>query len=359
MYKRLRGVLGVSCLIFVILAGDVSRGQTQQAITTREISLSLKRQESNRRKSVTTRTVQLGTHKTATTEGDTIRSLLERGGVSYDGSSLSLVYDLNPTLENAGTIKKGSEIVLPMAVGGTGFQKSRAHGYLLTIDLDRRLKKALLDNHTRLDALSRELSKPNFNRNDESGNVAIRAAVKETLESLQVIKKAIQENVQPFSHDSLSQLTDETDLMIEILVGIVSNGKPITASDRAAIVKIKDDVSVKVESLSDSKGPGQTPDRQKDVRVIVKTLRNGQTVSSVRIYYIGEALFGNTKYQAKSFTTIDNPSEKNINEGDYMVWAGNAVDSSKLSQPVLVNVRKSQVTNGSFGLALYLDLAVR
>ncbi len=357
MHKGLKASLSIGTLILVIFAAGISRVEAQQRVTTRELFLSLKHKESGLTKAVSMRGVRLRTQKTLIKEGDTIRSLLELGGIKYDGSSLSLVYDLNPALESAGTIEKGSEIVLPVA-GGGAFEKNRTKGFLVAVVVDKSLKKTLVANYVRLEALHRELSKAEPSRNENSGQPAIESAIKEALASLQVIKTVIVENNQPFSHDSLSQLVDETDLMIGILVRMVGSGKPVDAGDRATIIKVYDDLTVKVESFSDSKGT-QAPDRQKDVRVIVKTLRNGQPASSVRVYYIGEALFGNAKYQPKTFTTIDNPSEKNINEGDYMVWAGKAEDSTRLSQPVLVNIRKNQLVNGARGLGLYIDIAIK
>lgn len=356
MHRRFNRLLVMSSLLLITLTcSHVSQAQAQEPITTREMSLSSKKPGVRMTKSLSGTAARLRPHKIVVTDGDTIRGLLESSGIHYDGGSLSMVYDLNPALEDAGEIKKGEEIALPFAVGGNALQRDRANGYLVAIALDKSLKKALLKNCVRLKELG-----SGFERTGSSDNLAIKPAVKEVLESLEIIKKTVQENVQPLSHDTLSQLTDETDLMIGILGELVSSGKPASDAERAAIDRIKGDLTVKVASFVSSKGPNQVPERERDVRVVVSTLRNdGRQVSSVRIFYMGEALFGNAKYSPKSFSTLDNPSEKKMGEGDYMVWAANAADSSRVSEPVLVNVRKSQIVNGKLGPAFYLDIAVK
>jgi hypothetical protein len=355
MRTRTRCFWATSVLVLLIFSLVPGQAQTRQHLKTLDISLFLKEPKSKTATAVSMRAVGFGTRKTAVKDGDTIQSLLESGGIQFDGSSLSLVYDLNPQLESARTLEIGSEIELPHVSPAT-LKRNRAAGHVVAIGLDRRLKRQLLMDHARL----KQLVKGLFGATSgQSPNDEITATLRETLEALGLIAKTIREDIQPFSRDSLSQLADETSLLMAILEKVASQRGKFTDEDRRTIARIQADLNVKIESFSDSKGPNDPPDRHKAVRVIVKTVRNGQPVSSIRIFYIGEALFNNSRYQPKSFASIDNPGEKNINQGDYMIWAAKAEDGSRISQPVLVNVRQNQVVNGFRGLGLYVDIAIK
>jgi hypothetical protein len=347
-----------SFLVVTLISGHVNRAVAQTTPTRRQMSFALATSDGKVVKLLPRKSVRVVPRKVVVQAGETIQSLLARNSIHYDGSSLSIVYDLNPTLEDAASIKEGGTIVLPFLVGGTDVRRNRRHGYFVAITVDRDLKHALLRNCDRMKTLGQHLSE----QTGDSGNAAIWPAVKEMLDSLEIIKKAVRENIQPLTHDSLSQLRDETDLMIGILKKVVAgeDAAVVYRVYKPAIDNVKKDLSVKVESFTDIKGPNQPPERQRDVRVVVNTVgSDGRPVGTVRIYYIGEALFGSSKYPPKTFTTITNPTEKNINEGDYMIWAGDPANATKLSEPVMINIRKNQVANGRSGTALYVDIAIR
>jgi len=347
-----------SFLVVTLISGHLSIAAAQTTPTRRQISFALAKPDGKVVKLLPRKSVRVVPRKVVVEAGDTIQSLLARNGIHFDGSSLSIVYDLNSTLEDAASIKEGSKIVLPFLVGGSDLRKNRRQGYVVVMTVDQDLKQALLRNGDQMKTLGQHLS-------GEAGNprkAALVIAVKEMLDSMEIIKKAVQENIQPLTHDSLSQLTDETDLMIEFLKKVAAGADPATlySAYQSTIDNVNKDLSVKIESFSEIKGPNQPPERQRDVRVVVNTTgSDGRPVGAVRIYYIGEALFGSSKYPPKTFTTIANPSEKNINEGDYMIWAGNPTNATKLSEPLMINVRKNQVTNGRSGTALYVDIAIR
>jgi hypothetical protein len=92
------------------------------------------------------------------------------------------------------------------------------------------------------------------------------------------------------------------------------------------------------------------------VRVVVTLRFDGVPESNLRVFYIGEAFYGTplAKEYLKSFDRVGSPSDRELPEGDYRIWAANDGEGRPLSA-----VGSLQVRTPSTGREMNVDLVVR
>ena len=295
----------------------------------------------------------LVTEKVRLTRIQSIPSLLRARSIVSDAESLSLVYELNPSLEQSVSIKAGSMLILPKLTGGITLQKALRSGDLVALTVDRNLKNQLRSSIDRIKELAPRVSTLEAARfqNPAARDETIRS-IESIADSLDTIRRSVILTSQiPLSKGMLDQLVADTERMKSLLEGTLVSGHQLTSAEQREIILIQQDLRLKLEVFNESRGDSLA---NQDVRVIVKTIKadNSSPVPNLRIYFIREAWY-QTAREATPFAKVTPAAEQMIQAGQYRLWALRDGDPSPVSEVLKVIVRK-----GADGGPYLVDLLI-
>jgi len=255
----------------------------------------------------------------------TIYELLKAAHIFPDVEAFALVYVINPDVRALREIKV-SQIRIPKIVGGPQLEAAFTEGFVVLLTVEREKKELFNAKVLRLKQLVESVS--NFGPEkfqDMSVHDVTIASLKTTSGILGGINQRVSQRFgRPISSEGLSQLIADVDLLSATLTNKTEATAKILKADEGKILSIEKDVRIKGRAFSEV-AAGDAPDAPPDVLVIVKTLKAGNQVPNLRIYYVPEALKDNND-DVRPFGVLSSPSNKKIPEADYCFWA--AIDPS-------------------------------
>ena len=340
-------------LIFAFLAFPMAALAQESQLAGREVTLTLLKQRAPSTTRLPEGEVKLITQKVTVRRTENIRRLLKANGIHLDANSLSLVYDLNPALDDAAAIKPGTILTLPRVTGGRALQKALSQGDLVIFTVDQKMKNELRGNIERLKELAPRVSDLDSTRfgNPEGKETTLRS-IEGILGSLDVVRKGLILSHQFLvSKELLGQLAADAELLRTLLEGAVSAGNQLGAAQQEQIQILEQDLQVKMAAFNEARGD-ELLSRQ-DVRVVVKTIKpeDGSQVPNLRIYYAREAFY--KRGEEKAFGKLSSPAEEVLPMGNYRMWARRDGNPSPVSEAIPVAVRKK--ADGNF---YYVDLTI-
>src|SRR5437870_774852 len=220
------------------------------------------------------------------TNGKTIHELLRENHIFPDVEAFSVVYGLNPEIQKLSDLDV-PQIRIPMVLGGQKLEAAFGSGFMVFVTVDKERKEQFNENVKTLTKLVQTVSDLGTERfPDSPTKESITSSLSTISAALNGInKRLIQRFGRPIPRDALDQLNAETGLLNAMLSAKTSTGARISKTDLDQIVAIDKDISVKSKAYSEI-AAGEAPARWPEVNVVVKTIRQGHQIPSLRIYYV-------------------------------------------------------------------------
>jgi hypothetical protein len=283
--------------------------------------------------------VQLLAEPAQVKDGDTIQSLLRANGILPDVEAFAVVYALNSEMQNLSPLAPSTQLRLPKAQGGAGLQAALQQDSLVALTVDQKLKRDFDENVINLMGPMVPGPSPGVKRFPRAARLA---ANDPTLRSLQKIGGSLEfmrlallrRNGPPMASEALSQLNAQADLLYSLLR---TRGE-LSAADRDLIKAIEEDIEIKKSAFTQV-AAGEPPARWNQVKVTVKTLKQGQEASGLRVYYVPKALKGNANH-TRPFNKMTSPAEHLLQEGSFYIWAARDPEMAPVTNEHPLVVRK-------------------
>jgi hypothetical protein len=252
--------------------------------------------------------------------GKTIHELLRDNHISPDVEAFSIIYVLNPQLQELRELSV-PRLRIPKIEGGRRLNAIFAQGFVVFLTLDKEKKDQFNENTKKLTELIQTISEFEAEKfQDPSTREPILNSLTYIASALDEInERLIHRYGRPMPTEVLGQLNAETELLRRLLDTKVLLGAKIGKQELDKIISVEKDIRVKSAAYVEV-ASGDAPSRWPEVTVTVETLRGGRKVRGLRIYYVPLALKGDDS-ETKSFGILSTPSNQSLPEADYCFWA--------------------------------------
>lgn len=273
--------------------------------------------------------------------GSRINDLLRARSIEPDGDALSAVYLLNPDVRDVNQLKAGARLVIPSIPSG-----ERPEDALVRLSLVPETKEELEQVTASIEKLVPRVSEPPAERKEVSEAISTISGYLEELTTL------VEERELPLSPEMLVQSLASARLVREILDK--SPEARWSAANRQAVIRISEDMALKARNFDEVRGPGKSPMRWRDVRVVVSVVQlpGQKPVSDLRVFYAPEALVEKSS-AAQPFPGFSPQVAKRLIEADYVFWAASPGSSRPVTEQLKQKVRRTE------GGEIKLQIAVR
>jgi hypothetical protein len=181
-------------------------------------------------------------------------------------------------------------------------------------------------------------------------------SVEDIIRRLDFIRQDIGAKKLKLSEEAVDQLNGFAQVLVSILSSLDHTDPTLNAVQQKRIEAIETDLDFRMSRISEIRGTSTEPVTYPGVRVVVRTLRpDGSPETSLRIYYLGDVYFESeyAKENLKTFDRLSSPSDREIPEGYYRIWAGRGTDPTAVS-----DVKALQAIKPSSGLEITVDLLI-
>lgn len=248
-------------------------------------------------------TATLSSAEVVLKRGDSVKTKLEQSGIVPNSDALSIVYDFNPYISDANSVKPGQKIVLPVI---EGIKK----GQTVSLVVNPKLKANLDERANLLKRVS-----------ETSQDLQIRSVSKQYVQAVGMLRTA------PASQEALRQMELEGQLLTAY-----SDKTTLTKQDRLKIGLIQDYILLQRSAAGS---------QEADPLVEVNTLEKGsdKAVHGYTILYVPVDLY---KIEDNVPFPTPSPSEMRIAPANYFFWAVKPGESEPVTERKLVEVRFSK-----------------
>lgn len=268
----------------------------------------------------------------------TIHELLKEAHIFPDVEAFTVVYKLNPDVERLREITI-LRIAIPKVIGGPKLEAALASGFVVLLTVEKEKKERFNNSVQKVKSLVQEVSKLPTEKFQDSSRDAIVNSLKSTSAILSGMnQRIVQRFGRPISTEGLNQLLAEVEMLNAMLTSKTKAGATMVKSDQNRISTIEKDVRIKGKAFSEV-AAGDAPDEPPGVVVIVKTLRAGSQIPNLRVYYVPEALRGDSDEEQR-FGILSSPTNKKIPEADYCFWASVDPARTPVTNVLCLEVRK-------------------
>jgi hypothetical protein len=273
--------------------------------------------------------------------GKTISELLRSNHIFPDVEAFGIVYSLNPDLKRLDRID-GARIRIPIIKGGESLRTLFGDGFQVLLTSDPRLKKEFSVEVAGLGRLTEQLANLETNKFFASdAKPRMISALNNVLSRLRGINtRIVQRASRPIPTEVVEQLLFETQSLNLALTKAVSTEQGIGRIEIPQVNEVAQDLEIKVRALTET-ASGSVPKRWPEADVIVRTLKQGQEVPDLRIYYVSEASKEKPE-KARSFGKLSSPSTRRLPEADYCFWAARDPNKTAISNIQCEQIRVSQ-----------------
>jgi hypothetical protein len=258
--------------------------------------------------------------------GERVVSLLADNGIRQDAQALSLIYDLNPQVDDIRQIQAGQKLRLPSIEGSSTLELALRRGY--RVELLRNLAiiqvvKTRADEFQQIEATLIGLRIDRFaSRRDK---IEVTHLLSETRKAMDVIKNP--DNI--VSQKVLKQASGDVGFILKTLSAVLASGQPISTSDLAKIKESAENLQAIGQEVS-AGGSGL-------VRTEINTdnASTGEPVKQLRVFYAPQA----DRNQKQECSELSTPLTEAIARGDYIFWAMRGTE--KVSEDKPRKIRKA------------------
>jgi hypothetical protein len=247
---------------------------------------------------------------------DKISALLEASGIKPDVNALSLVYDLNPTIDNLKSITPNFPILLPRIEGDIYTQMAMTKGYRVSVAPELSAIHLVKVKEAEIKKVSGDIASLDPKRFPHPND---KAAISKILERTQNALRILGSNQFALSQKVLRQSAVEAEGIRAAVAEAIASKEPVGGSLVIAIETNTAALEAKTDDLS-AGGSAQ-------IRVEVQTRKKkgGKPVNDLRVFYAPELdLSAVDKYRDPTTPT----TEALPIGGRFTFWAGEGDDST-------------------------------
>lgn len=274
--------------------------------------------------------VALQSEKVTLTETTDAAELLKRSGISEDVNSLSLFYDLNPTIDRLKGLPPGTVLRLPKIGGSEDVLNALNQGTRFAIVRDATALRRVQAKEVEIRKLSGDIAQLSPSIFERLGDKeTLTNAVSKSLESLRVIASdqfAVSERV-----------LRQTEIEARSLKNLVTwAARTQTTISRAVIAEAKETSEVLDEKSDDISSGGSGL-----ITVEVRTLKSPDKtdVRALRVFYRPKA----DPMAVEKFQVLSSPAIQALPIANYFMWAtARDEPTPAVTDTVPVKVRKNQ-----------------
>lgn len=286
--------------------------------------------------------------KTVSVDGKTVNELLRKNNILPDIEAFGVVYALNPDIKKLSQLEV-TQIKVPSIQRGETLKQLFADGFQVLLTSDKGLKKQFSDEVTRLNRFAKPVSSLEANKFFDSG---AKAQMQNEFNSISSILRGINTRIvqragRHIPTEVLEQLVVELQSLNSNIGSAFSSKSGISRVELDQTMAVKKDLEIKVKAFTET-AAGTAPDRWPEMEVMVRTLRQGQEIPNLRIYYVSEANKEKPE-KARSFGILSSPSIRRLPEADYCFWA--AIDPNRIAVSN-IQCEKIRVSQGTIEVQL-------
>ena len=280
--------------------------------------------------------------KTISVDGKTINELLRQNNILPDIEAFGVVYALNPDIKELSQLEM-AQIKVPSIQGGENLKQLFEDGFQVLLTSDKGLKKKFGEEVVRFNMLAQQVATLEPSKSFSVAKTQMLNELGSVSNMLRGINLRIVQRVgRPIPTEVLEQLIAETQSLNVTLDSAFSFQQRIGTAELAQTVTVKKDLEIKVKAFTET-AAGTAPAKWPEMEVIVRTLKQGQEISDLRIYYIPEANKEKPE-KARSFGKLSSPTNRRLPEADYCFWAARDPNRTAVSNTQCEKVRVSQGT---------------
>jgi len=276
-------------------------------------------------------------------DGKSVEELLAARHIVPDVEAIDIVYRLNPSVNSLADLDNVSTMRLPrIATEGPTLSKLLAADHAATLTVDRELKQQFV---ARVDDLGRVVDRYAHSEKAQPSERASRDAVAADVALIQdrlskIAGRVRRRHGRPMTPEVITQLTGDAQIASTILADAVNSGSPINDDRRDKLLKIAGDVQVKSGTFSET-AAGEAPARWPEVDVSVRTFKGAAETSSLKVYYVPEALQSDQTF-FRRFDRLTSPTIQSLPEADYCFWAVAGTSTSRVTDIQCSEVRTNR-----------------
>jgi hypothetical protein len=267
--------------------------------------------------------------ETITVGSDTnVTSRLSSNGIFPDSGAYSIIYDLNPSITNLGSISPGTRVVLPKVSPSQEMRQELAGAAHFIILLpDPELHQKLADSIALLDQL-----KPQF-QNLQATRFSVSGKQKSLLNDVEdaiawfdhIRLQSQQRKGPPTSKETLVTLGDEAAALAALLQRDINGSGQISQDDERQVTAIHKDLEREIRRYDDVMS-GDVPSSDIPLCCLIDVQIHGASskeLENVRIYFTKDGLFHSpppSPMQVRAFPNLGNGRSDKVKPMDYRVW---------------------------------------
>ena len=293
--------------------------------------------------------------ETVTAGSDTnVTSRLSSNGIFPDSGAYSIVYDLNPSIANLGSIPSGTHVILPKVSPSHEMRQELAGGaHFIVLLPDPELHQKLADSIALLDQLKPQFQNlPATRFPDSDKRDSLLRDVDDAISWFDHIRLQTQQRKgPPTSNETLVMLDGEAGALAALLQRDMNGIEQISPDDERQVVAIHKDLEREIRRYDDVMS-GEVPTSEDPRCCIIDAQILGATTASeldnVRVYLIVDGLFHTTPppspAQIKAFPNLGSGQSDKLKPLDYEVWVAPAGKPDDfLSDALLVELYSTDI----------------
>jgi hypothetical protein len=270
--------------------------------------------------------INLTTEKLIFQSSDKLSDLLEASGIKPDVDALSIVYDLNPTIDNLKSLRPGTILTLPRLEGDLYTQLAVTQGYRMALVTDTAAFAEVRLRESQLEKLSDELATIDEKRfADPDDKDAISKATTSARNSLKLITSkrfAVSSSV-------LKQSSAEAEILNNMLTKALNSPGTMNRQARQNI----ENATAALNARSNDVARGGSGLITVDVKTVKKA--DGSDVPRLRVFYAPEL----DPEDVGDYPNPSTPTSKALPmEATFNFWAAESKNGPRVSDTVTLTV---------------------
>lgn len=261
-----------------------------------------------------------------------INVVLKQNKIVPDADSYSMIYRLNPTVNDLKKIPPGTRISIP------SINSRDAAGYQFKLQIDKDFKDKVslqLKEAERLQKAVQETA------HISQGNAEDEAAFKSTFQKFLTLSKKNydftvgDQRSLPVSREFVKQLNDDMTLCNKITSDALG-ARAITKSDVQVLASLTKDLEIKSEGLDQIMGIGVIPEpvTQADLTVnLHESAPRTHRSYPYRVHYATASGY-HVRHEDHKFSRLSNPVTEKLERGNYIIWAARDADGVKVTNGI-------------------------
>ena len=277
-------------------------------------------------------TIQL-TSQSVSVNGKTIQELLLNARIYPDVESYTVVYALNPELQDLRKLSV-SQIKIPKIEHGAKLEAIFGQGFQVWLTVEKEKKQQLNVSVRKLTTLTETAVNFKADRfeNQAARNEFVRSLNRST-EILDGIAELVRErDGRTMPTVALEELYAETQLLITVISGKSTINTKFDQEELKAVKDVEVDLEQQSRTFKETASAGAPSTQPEKVEVSIKALKALRAVPGLRVWYVPK-LSRNARQSSGELTTdnLDSPLKIMVLEAHFCFWAAKDPDATPVT----------------------------